>query len=96
MSQPNSNSVLSAWSPKTSRNPSRILATGDGRADSGRAAGGLARRPRRTSRPDRTNVAASMASDRGTPMNATATPPPTAPSTSPVSKVVCSTAVPST
>ncbi len=37
-----------------------------------------------------------MASELRTPMNATATPPPTAPSTSPVSMVVCSTAVPST
>ena len=64
MSQPNSNSVLSAWSPNTSRNPSRIRASGDGRTDSGLAAAGLARGPRPMSRPDSTNVAASMASER--------------------------------
>jgi hypothetical protein len=99
MSQPNSSSVLSARSPNTSRNPSRIRAHGEGSGAAGSgwlAALGWPRRPRPISRPLATNVAASTASELRTPMKATATPPPTAPSTSPVSSVVCSTAVPST
>jgi len=73
--------VRSAGSPNTSRNPSRMRASGDAWTDSGAAAAGRARVPNAISKPDSTNVAESMASERHTPMNATANPPAIAPST---------------
>ena len=65
-----------------------IRASGDGWTVSGLAAAGLARVPRAINKPESTNVAESMTSAGRTPMKATATPPPTAPSTSPARKVV--------
>ena len=87
--------MRSAGSPNTSLIPPRIRAHGDSWPPSARAAG-LARVPSAMSRPESTNVAASMTSEGRTPMKATASPPATAPATWPARKVVWITAVPRT
>ena len=94
-SQPSSTRVRSARSPNTSRSPAAARASGEPRPASSRAAAGLARVPSRTSRPETTNVAASMSSEGRTPKKVTAAPPAAAPPTSAVRYVVCITAVPS-
>ncbi len=73
-----------------------MRASGDSWAASGFAAAARARVPSPMSKPESANVTASTTSEARTPMKATASPPPAAPSTWPARNVVWNTEAPRT